>query len=182
MSIALEDLEMRDNHVRPRWIGVWFLAFAAAISVCSDLPAGDDAEAMARAKFKTLQSAVKAGDTEKIWSMLSDKSKSAAEKTAKDVQAAHAKAGAKDKADIEEALGMKAADIAKLTGPGYLKSKRFQKKYDELPESKIEKVAVQADGITVHYLEPDGDHEKLIFVRQDGVWKAWLGIPKIRLP
>lgn len=144
--------------------------------------AAGDAEADVRAKFGELQSAVKKNDTDKIWALLSDKSKATAEKTVKDIQAAHAKAGAKDKGDIEAALGLSAAEIAKLTAQGYLKTKRFRTKYDELPESKIEKVVVQKEDATVHFLEPDGDKERLIYLRQDGQWKAWLGIPKIKLP
>lgn len=139
-----------------------------------------DQEPVLRAKFAELQAAVKAKDTGRIWALLSDKSKTEADRIAKDVQAAYAKADAKEKAALEDALGMKAAEIEKLTGQGYLKSKRFEKKHDELPESKIEKVVMQEEGGVVHFLEPDGDHEKLTLVREDGQWKIWLGIPKIR--
>jgi hypothetical protein len=165
-----------------RWTSLWLVAFTAIAGVSAALPAGDDAEAMVRAKFKAMQSAVKSRDVEKIWAMLNDKSKATAEKFVKDVQTAHAKAGAKDKTEMEDALGLNGVEIAKLTAIGYLKTKRFQQKYDEMPESKVEKVVVQGDNATVHFLEPDGEKEKLIFVRQDGQWKAWLGIPKIRLP
>ncbi len=173
---------MRSNPAWTRWTSVCLFTFTATVGVSTALPAGDDAEAMVRAKFKAIQVAVKSRDVEKIWSMLNDKSKATAEKFVKDVQTAHAKAGAKDKTEMENELGMSGAEIAKLTAMGYLKTKRFQKKYDEMPDSKVEKVVVQGDNATVHFLEPDGDKEKLIFVRQDGQWKAWLGIPKIRLP
>jgi hypothetical protein len=170
---------MRSNSTWVRWTS---LCLFASAGLTAALPAGDDAEAMVRSKFKAMQSAVKSRDVEKIWAMLNDKSKATAEKFVKDVQVAHAKAGAKDKTEMEDALGLNAAEIAKLTAIGYLKTKRFQQKYDEMPDSKVEKVVVQGDNATVHFLEPDGDKEKLIFVRQDGQWKAWLGIPKIRLP
>jgi hypothetical protein len=46
--------------------------------------------------------------------------------------------------------------------------KRFQTKYHEPLDSTIEQVAVQGDNATIYYLEPDGDNEKLIFIRQEG--------------
>jgi hypothetical protein len=178
----MEDSEMRSNPGWLRWISVCLFALTAMAGVSAALPVGDDAEAKVRAKFKDMQAAVKSRDPEKIWALLNDKSKTTAEKFVKDVQAAHAKAGAKDKTEMEDALGLKGEEIAKLTAMGYLKTKRFQKKYEEMPDSKVEKVVVQGDNATVHFLEPDGDKEKLIFVRQDGQWNAWLGIPKIKLP
>jgi hypothetical protein len=161
-----------------------FLAFALG---CSSQPAArpveqppsPDEEKAVRAQFVALQSAIEKKDADKLWALLDDKSHADAERAAKDIQTAHAKASDAEKTKQEEALGLTGADIAKLTGTSYLKSKRFQKRYHELPESKIEKVVVQGDNATVHYIEPDDDHEKLIFIRRDGQWKAWLAMPKV---
>jgi hypothetical protein len=131
-----------------------------------------------RARFKELQAAVNAKDTDKVWGLLCKRSRDEAEQAAAAFRAAYEKAGAEEKTKQEELLGLPGADIAKLTGPGMLKTKRFVRKYHELFESEVEKVTVQADNATVYWLEPDGDHEKTIFLREDGQWKAWLFIPK----
>jgi hypothetical protein len=135
-----------------------------------------------REQFAELQSALKNRDTDKLWTLLDSKSQADAERAAKDIQTAHDKATAEEKAKQENMLGLTATELAGLTGKGFLKTKRFQKKYDELPDSKIERVVVQGDSATVYYLEPDGDKEKAILVRQDGRWKVWLTIPRASKP
>jgi hypothetical protein len=147
----------------------------------TDRPTADE-EGLVRGTFAEMQSAIKDHDTDKVWALMDSKSRADAEKTAKDIQGAHAKASAEEKAKEEESLGLTGTELAGLTGQGFLKTKRFQSKYHELPDSTIEKVAVQGDNATVHYLEPDGDKEKLILVRQDGQWKVWLAMPKVRQP
>jgi hypothetical protein len=98
------------------------------------------------------------------------------------MQTAHGGAGAEEKAKQEAALGLPGAELTGLTGKGFLKTKRFQRKYHELPDSTIEKVTVQGNNATAYYLEPDGDKEKLLLVRQEGQWKVWLAMPKVRKP
>ena len=92
---------------------------------------------------------------------------------------AHKRRRPEDKAQQEEAFGLSRAEIDGMTGKTILKTRRFKNKCRELPESTIEKVAVEKDSVTVHFLEPDGDHEKMVFVRRDGKWKVWLTIPKL---
>jgi hypothetical protein len=147
----------------------------------NEQPAASE-EGAVREKFAELQSAIKDGDTEKLWSMLDARSRADAEKAAKDIQTAYNQAGAEEKTKQEEALGLKGTELAELTGKGFLKTKRFQKKYDEVPEGIIENVVIQGDSATIHFLEPDGDKEKAIFVRQDGQWKVWLTMPKAKKP
>jgi hypothetical protein len=144
----------------------------------TDRPVPDD-EGAVRERFAELQSAIKNHDADTLWALLDSKSRADAERAAKATQTAHAKASAEEKAKQEEGLGLTGTEVAGLTGVGFLKTKRFQNKYHELPDSKLEKVAVQGDNATVHYLEPDGDKEKLILVRQDGQWKVWLAMPKM---
>jgi hypothetical protein len=141
-----------------------------------------DQEASVREKFAELQAALKARDADKLWVLLADKSRADAERTAKDIRETYANAGPAAKAAREKALGLTPTELAALTGKGFLRTKRFQDKYREVPDSNIEKVEVQADNATVHYLEPDGDKEKLIFLRQEGQWKVWLTIPRVSRP
>jgi hypothetical protein len=136
-----------------------------------------DEEAAVREKFAELQAAIKDHDSDKLWALLDARSRADAERAAKDIQTAHAQAGAEEKTKQEESLGLNGDELAKLTGMGFLKSKRFHGKYHELPDSQIEKVVVQEDSATIHYLEPDGDKEKAILVRQGGQWKVWLTMP-----
>jgi hypothetical protein len=74
--------------------------------------------------------------------------------------------------------GRAEAGQAGLTGAGLLDHKDFQRKYGEVPESKLETVTVHGEDATLRYLEPDGDQEKLTAVRQGGQWKLLLKIPK----
>lgn len=145
----------------------------------TEQPAANE-EGAVREKFAELQSAIKEGDTERLWAMLDARSRADAEKAAKEIQTTYNQAGAEEKAKQEEALGLKGPELAELNGKGFLKTKRFQKKYDEVPEGKIENVVMQGDSATIHFLEPDGDKEKAILVRQDGQWKVWLTMPKAK--
>ena len=161
-----------------------FLLVAFALGCFSrsiNNPAADEERAV-REKFAELQSAIKSRDTDKLWALLDARSRADAERAAKDIQTAHAKASAEGKIKQEEALGLSGNELAGLTGVGFLKTKGFQGRYHELPDSKIEKVVVQGDSATIHYLEPDGDREKAILVRQDGQWKVWLTMPKSASP
>jgi hypothetical protein len=135
-----------------------------------------------REKFGDLQFAIKSHDADKLWALLDARSRADAERAAKEIQTAHAQASADGKAKLEEALGLSGTELVGLTGIGFLKTKRFQQKYQELPDSRIDKIVVQGDNATIHYHEADGDKEKAILVRQDGQWKAWLTMPKVGKP
>jgi hypothetical protein len=124
----------------------------------SDRPATDE-EGAVREKFAELQSALKSRDAEKLWALLDEQSRADAERVAKDIQTAYNQAGAEEKANQEKALGLSGAVLAGLDGKGFLKTKRFQKRYDEIPDSTIDKVVIQADSATVYYLEADGEKE-----------------------
>ena len=135
-----------------------------------------------REKFAELQSAIKSHDAERLWALLDTRSRADAERAAKNIQTAYNQAGAEEKAKQEEALGLSGTELAKLDGKGFLKSKRFQKRYHEVRDGKIDKVVIQGENATVYFLEPDGDNEKAIFVRQEGQWKTWLIMPKLSQP
>ncbi len=172
---------MLDKPYRFGWIGLLSVVLLGGCTpplTTATRPAADD-EGAVRAKFAELQAAVAKQDAAKIWALMDSKSRADAERAAQAVQAAYTKANAEEKAGQEKNLGLTGAELAGLTGPGVLKTKRFQHKYHELPDSKIEKVTVQGDNATVHYLEPDGDKEKLIFLHQEGQWRAWLAVPKL---
>jgi hypothetical protein len=139
---------------------------------------GPEAEKTVRGRFKEVQEAVKLRDTNKVWGLLSKKSRAEAEQSARDNRASYEQADPQERTKLDEALGLSGPEVAGLTGPGMLRTKRFLRKYNELPESEVEKVTVQGDTATVYWLEPDGDHEKTVFLREDGQWKAWLWIPR----
>jgi hypothetical protein len=169
---------IRGLTMRVRNAGFLLMVFAAGCTAHPPAGPSADEEGAVRAQFLALQAAIEKNDAEKIWVMLDAKSQADAERAAKEIQANHAKAGAEEKARQQEMLGLSGPDMAGLTGIGLLKTKRFQRKYGELPESKIEKIVIEGDNATVRYVEPDDDHEKLIFIRRDGLWKAWLAMPK----
>jgi hypothetical protein len=163
------------------WAVLLCTAAAFGCSKTSERPAIDE-EGAVRKQFAELQTALRMRDAEKLWMLLDSRSHADAERAAKAARTAYADAKPEEKADREKALGLTGAELAGLTGKGYLKTKRFQDRYQEVPDSKIDKVVVQGDSATVHYLEPDGENEKAILVRQDGQWKVWLTIPKYIKP
>jgi hypothetical protein len=157
---------------------ILFVALALGCSKAPDSPPLDE-EATVRAQFAALQAAVKDGDADKLWSTFDNRSQADAERVAQTVQAIYAKAAPSEKIELEKSLGLSGGELAVLTGKDYLKTKRFQGKYHDVPGSTIEKVVIQGDSATVHYLESDGDKDKAIFVRQQGKWKAWLTMPGV---
>jgi predicted nucleic acid-binding Zn-ribbon protein len=163
------------------WLTCFCAAFAFGCSKTTDAaPSGD--ESRVRETFTALQAAMKARDADKLWKLLDSESQADAERAAKAVQAAYAKADAKEKSEQDEALGLPGDQLAGLTAVGFLKTKRFHGKYDELSDSKIDKVTVQGDKAAVAYTELDGDKEKVSLVRQDGQWRVSLPMPKATQP
>ena len=159
------------------WLG-WVVALCAAGCSQPTNTAPANEEGAVRDAVEAFQGALKARDADKLWQLLDAESQADAERAAGAVRAAYAKAGPEGKAEQEKALGIPGAELARLTGTGFLKTRRFHGKYDELPDSKIDKVAVQGDRATVSYTEPDGDKEKLALVRQDGRWRLSVPMPK----
>lgn len=139
---------------------------------------GADAEKAVRHRFTEIQGAVKTSAADRLWLLISTKCRAEAEESARDNRLAYAEADQDRKVKLQMVLGLSEGEMVKLTGPDMLSTKPFLAKYHELPESEVEKVTVQKDHATVYWLEPDGDHEKTIFQREDGQWKAWLWIPK----
>lgn len=163
-----------------------FLGIVIALG-CSAKPSdrpvtGIEEDDAVRKKFAELQSAIKSHDAEKLWALLDARSRTDAERAAKNIQSAYNQAGAEEKAKQEEAFGVSGTELAKLNGKGFLKTKRFQKRYHDIPDSKIDKVDIQGENATVYFLDEEGDKEKAIFLRQNGQWKAWLTMPRVSQP
>jgi hypothetical protein len=156
---------------------MFILGLAVGCSSDRQTPQGKG-EDQVREAFTAFQAALKARDADKLWTLLDTESQADAERTAQAIKAAFEKAGAEEKSQQEKALGLSGADLSSLTGRGFLKTNRFHGKYDEVPESKVDKVTVQGDSATVTYIEPDGDKEKLTLVRREGRWKITLPMPK----
>jgi len=158
------------------------IVFGVALAAGTSEAAGhssllDDEQAVKEA-FEAFQAAIKAKDAEKLWGLLDSDSRDDAARAAKAIKAAYAKASAERKAEMEKKLGLSGDELAKLTGTGFLKTKRFHGKYYEVPDSKIEKVTVQGNTAKVYYVEEDGDKETMKLVRQDGKWKLSVPMPK----
>ena len=140
-------------------------------------PSGSEEEGVQKA-FAAFQEAMKAKDGEKLFGMLDSDSQAEAERAAQAIKDAYAKAAPAEKGETEKSLGLSAAELAALDAKGYLKSKRFLGKWHEIPGSKYEKATVQGEKATLNYIEDDGDHEKLTYVKQGGAWKLSIPMPK----
>ena len=142
-------------------------------------PQGKDAAAQVRARFAELQAALKAKDVNRTWALLAKKSQTAAERVARSVRTAYARANPKEKARLEVALGLSGKEVAKMTAKDCLRMKRFRRKADEITGGEFRKVTIETEGAQVHFFDPeDNDTERVVFVREGGQWKAWLAIPK----
>jgi hypothetical protein len=137
-----------------------------------------DEEAAVRQAFAESQETVKAGDADKLWTLLSSKRQADAERAAQAVREAYAKASPEKRAREEKELELSGAELASLTGKGFLRTERFRRKIKDLPGSEIGRVVVEGDNATVRYTEPDGDKEKAIFFREYGQWNVWLTMPR----
>jgi hypothetical protein len=135
-----------------------------------------------RAAFADLQAAIPGGDADKLWGLLSQKSRADAERVARDMRTAYEQAGRDAKAKQAERLGLTGEELAKLTGRDFLKTRRFRDKYEEAAAGKVTRVAVQRDSATVYWDDADGEREKTIFVREGDRWKAWLSMPTVKQP
>jgi hypothetical protein len=140
------------------------------------------AEVQVRDAFVALQAALTNGDADKLWGLLSEKSRGDAERSAKEVRTAYEQAGRDARAKQAERLGLTGEEIAELTGRGFLKTSRFRGKYDEVATGKVARVALQGASATVHWDDADGEREKTIFVREGDGWKAWLSMPTVKMP
>jgi hypothetical protein len=170
---------MMYNH---RTLGIWAAAtILSCLAGCSRPtdnaapPAKGDEEV--RATFVAFQQTLKAKDADKLWSLLAADSQADAERKAKSVRDAYAKANPKERAEQEKTLGLASAELESLKGVGFLKSKRFLGKYDEIPGSKVDKIDVKGDKAVVNYIEDDGDKEKLELIREQGKWKVVVPMP-----
>jgi hypothetical protein len=157
----------------------WTLALLILLPGCAKPPAATQSGEVEKVRqaFTAFQAALKAGDSDQLWSLLDAESQADADRVAQTVRDAYAKADAAGRADLEKRLGIPGEDLASLNGKAFLKTKRFLGKYHEVPDSKIAQVAVQGEQATVNYVEADGDKEKFSLVRQGGQWKLSVPIP-----
>jgi hypothetical protein len=140
-------------------------------------PAKD--EDQAKETFTAFEAAIKTNDQDKVWDLLSADSQKDADRAAQTLKGDYLKADAKEKAEQEKKLGLKADELAGLTGRLFLKSNRFRSgEIDELPGARFEKAVVSGDQATVHYEENTAkkDKETLKLVREGGKWKVLVPI------
>ena len=133
--------------------------------------------------FKALQTALKAKDADKIWTLLVKDSQDDAGRQAKAVKETYGKLSDKDKPAYEKKLGLTGQEVAEVTGKLYVKSTSFLRgEVDELKDSTLDKVVFTGDNAVVHYTEEHGDKEKLPAVREQGQWRFAVPVPKALLP
>lgn len=160
----------------------WSILCVVCLIGCTPTPSerakkpGADAEITQA--FSGLQSAIKAKDADKIWTLLANESQADAEREAKVVKDSFAKANDKDKGEYEKKMELTAKELTDMNGKHYVKSRRFYGKYHEIPDSKVEKITVTGDSGTVKYIEDDGDKMTQDVVREQGKWKFVMPIPK----
>jgi hypothetical protein len=160
--------------------GISIVAFSFLAAGCGNQPTGTPAsgdEGAVRQAFESFQKALKAGDAKTLWSLLDEDSLADAEREAKGLREAYAKANAEERAKQEKELGLAGSRLESLKGIGFLETKRFLGKYDEVPGSKIDKVEVKGDKAVLNSIEEDGDLVKFSLVRQKGEWKLTVPMP-----
>jgi hypothetical protein len=141
-------------------------------------PKGGFDEAEIGKLFANFQDGLKNADSDKLWGLLDAKSQKEADGKAMETSEDFNNSDEKKKAEMEKNLGLTAAELQKLDGKGYLKSKRFLGEYHEVPGSKLEKVEVSGDQAEVTYLEEDGDRPKMNALRDKGRWKLIVKMPR----
>jgi hypothetical protein len=171
---------MRPGTTRVWWTAILVTAAVTAFLSPPRLLAGDK-EDVTKA-FQAFQAALKAKDAAKTYALLDSASQASAKRAAQFVKTTYIKSSEDKKAKMAKTLGLPGTELAKLTSEGFLKTKLFQGKYDEVPGSKIQEVTVQGDRATVAYIEPDNDKEKLQLNREKGKWKISAPMPTVPKP
>jgi hypothetical protein len=151
------------------------LLMLVSVLLVSKVLAGEDD---IRQAFTALQKAIKGRDADKIWGLIDTDSQADANRAAKAVQAAFAKADDKGKGEFEKKYGLTAKELGAMTGKLFIKSERFHGKYYEVPGGKIESVKVKGDTARITFKEEDGDIEKFSMVKQKGEWRFTIPMPK----
>jgi hypothetical protein len=144
-------------------------------------PRADDEEQI-KAVWTAFQAAVKEKDADAIMAMLCSDNQAGAKRLAQATAEKHLSHGPTEQKELETEMGLSGTELRKLDGVGYLKTKKFRKPYEEVPESKIDKIDIKGDSATLHYTEPDNDKMKLALIREGGKWKLSLPYPKSAKP
>ena len=163
-------------------IGSIFLLFAGLAGCApptATAPLGPEEEKV-KQLFVSFQNALKAHDADKIWALLYTDSQDDAERKAETVRDRYAKASEAEKVELEKALGLPGAELGALQGIGFVKTKRFLGKYEDVLDSKIEKIVVTGDRGVVSYVEDDGDRSSFDAYRRGGEWKLAVPMPSAK--
>src|SRR5260370_1887651 len=133
VAVRVSEFDWGDSFMVSRttqlaWLTFFCAAFAFGCSKTTDLPPNSE-EGRVREAFTALQSSLKARDADQLWKLLDSESQADAERAAQAVQAAYAKADAKEKSEQDKALGLPGDQLAGLTALGFLKPKPFPATY-----------------------------------------------------
>jgi len=133
-------------------------------------------------KLKEAIADMRGGQTEKLAIILSEESRNEADKRAKAFRAEFAKLDKEEQAEQARQWGATADQIReRLNGQGYLGivHEEIYKRYWLMVGAPADDITIKGDEATVYYVPDDSDREKksIVFVREDGDWKAVLYIP-----
>lgn len=133
-------------------------------------------------KLKEAIAEMRDGHTEKLWIVLANESLADSDKRAKAFRAEFAKLDKEEQAEQAQQWGATAEQIRdKLNGQGYLGivHAEIYKRYWLMVGAPVDDVTIKGDEATVYYTPDDTDRDKksVVFIREDGDWKAVLYIP-----
>jgi len=143
----------------------------------SAAPKARDEAQQLRQVFADFQRAFESRKADRMWPLLDGEAQAAAERLAEANRTAYAKESAAERAQRQEKLGLTAAEIVGLNGPGYLNARPFRSKYKDVPEYKVAKHSVNGDKASIDLLADDGDKDTFDLVRAGETWKLALAIP-----
>jgi hypothetical protein len=171
---------MEDSRRHGRWGALLAVALAAGCGggqTSGPAPA-EEHEGQVRLAFADLQAALQLRDADLLWGLMDDRGRADADRAAEEVRSAYGEADAGRRARLEGELGLPGAELATLTGKGFLTTERFQAQYREVPDGTVEEVTVEGDRATVRFLGPGRHQAKVVLVRREGGWKVSLTVPR----
>ncbi len=171
--------------VRRRWLLLLVLIVLTGCSAGKKKKSDEAIRAELAESFAKLQEAIsetRTGEVDKLLTILDSESMEVAGKKSRRFGEDFAKKSADEQAEMAEKFGVSVEQLKKkMTGRDYLRlaSKEIYNRYWMVCGAPIERVAGSGSEATVYYTQDDAerDQKSIVFVREDGRWKAQLKIP-----
>ncbi|MFN4257905.1 MAG: hypothetical protein ACK4RK_01305 [Gemmataceae bacterium] len=122
------------------------------------------------------------GGLQALWNMLDRDTQTEADQTAQTIRDLYAQASPAERMRLVKAFGLPGTDLAQLTGMRYLRTRRCQHLYGDFADATLANITVHQGTATVTYREPYQPPRMLMFVLQNGQWKARLPLPQVMIP